>query len=253
MTFVSRISSAALMAAALSMVNTPAFATDFKESSPSVRAASFPAVQQWDADSQNVENYRWGRYGGYGGRYHRRNRVDAGDVIAGVLILGSIAAVASAASKANRQTRESYPYPRRRGSSGYTGDQNINSAVNNCMREIERDVRVDNVDSVYRSGNGWAVTGTIYNGDSFTCNVGSNGSIDSINYGQRSFSSQDNQSPVYQSQDNQWSDDRYAQAWNDQIEQNQLGQGQAAPQPQQAYANMPAYPGGPLPGDIPSE
>ena len=36
-------------------------------------------------------------YGGYGGRYRHRDRIDAGDVIGGILLIGTIAAVASAA------------------------------------------------------------------------------------------------------------------------------------------------------------
>ena len=40
----------------------------------------------------------WG-WGGGGWGHHHRDRVDAGDVIAGILIIGGIAAIASAASK----------------------------------------------------------------------------------------------------------------------------------------------------------
>ena len=56
----------------------------------------------------------WGGYdeGGHWGRHH--DRVDAGDIFAGVLILGGIAAIASAASnssKAKRERSRDYQYP----------------------------------------------------------------------------------------------------------------------------------------------
>ena len=42
---------------------------------------------------------------GWGGHHRHRDRVDAGDIIAGVLILGGIAAIASAASRYSRSRR----------------------------------------------------------------------------------------------------------------------------------------------------
>ncbi len=75
-------------AAALSMIATPALARD--------------------------------RWGGWGGRHHH-DGIDAGDVIAGVLILGGIAAIASAASnsnKAKQQREREYRYPDDNGTYG---------------------------------------------------------------------------------------------------------------------------------------
>ncbi len=64
---------------------------------------------------------RWGGWGGGWGRHH--DRVDAGDVLAGVLIIGGIAAVASAASKAARDRRyEDGRYDTRRDQRDYRGD-----------------------------------------------------------------------------------------------------------------------------------
>ena len=49
---------------------------------------------------------------GWGHRHHDRGGVDAGDIFAGLLVIGGIAAIASAASKKNKQPREGdYRYP----------------------------------------------------------------------------------------------------------------------------------------------
>ena len=54
-----------------------------------------PAV----AEARGWRGGGWG--GGWGHRGHH-DRVDAGDIFAGILIIGGIAAIASAASKADR-------------------------------------------------------------------------------------------------------------------------------------------------------
>src|SRR3546814_20378012 len=50
------------------------------------------------------------------------------------------------------------------------------------VTQVERDVRVDSVDSVDRTGEGWRVAGTLYNGEGFTCHIGSDGRIDTVDY-----------------------------------------------------------------------
>ena len=50
-----------------------------------------------------AQDWGWGG-GNWGHRHH--DRVDAGDVIAGILIIGGIAAIASAASKNKRDRRD---------------------------------------------------------------------------------------------------------------------------------------------------
>ncbi|MEZ5694951.1 MAG: hypothetical protein R3E18_00540 [Sphingomonadaceae bacterium] len=228
MALISRISSAVAMAAALSMAATPAAAADLS-AMPS--GASLPTASGWDAEAVNADGYRYGRYGRY-----RRNRVDAGDVLAGVLIIGGIAAIASAASnsKRDRQYRDrdyrDRPYDYRAPTSNprSSGNSGINSAVDMCLREIERDVRVDGVDSVDRNASGWIVTGRLYNGDGFTCRINGNGQVEGVNYGGRSLSQAGG------AEDRQWDDARYAQA-----RQNSDSSGGA-----------PAYPGGPVDGDL---
>ena len=158
-------------AAALSMIATPALARD--------------------------------RWGGWGGRHHH-DGIDAGDVIAGVLILGGIAAIASAASNSNKQKQQrerEYRYPDDNGTygggyerpqdAGYGNDTRpqwnqeasggINAAVGRCMDEVQRgDTRVESVDSVNRDGQGYRVQGQVDGGSSFSCLVDADGRIRSV-------------------------------------------------------------------------
>jgi len=238
MTRFRKISAAACTAAALSMAATPAIAADIPMNpAPTI---SVDGVAVWDADDQNAERHR---------RYrHRRNRVDAGDVLAGVLIIGGIAAIASAATRNKRE--RSYPVnqPRYRDSRGDTrssGGQGIDGAVDMCLREIERDVRVNNVDNVNRSGEGWNVTGTIYNGDSFSCSIGNDGRVDSISYGGRVAVSN------VPTEDRQWDDERYRQAR--QAADQQADEPQTALVETEPTGPQPAYPGGPIDGDLERE
>ncbi len=137
----------------------------------------------WSADSDKVEGWRSHRgyrgYRGYGyGRGYRRhrNRVDAGDVLAGVLIIGGIAAIASAASK-NKQDRRSdnrdYRYDQRNDDRRYDnrrsdsrsdrGTGSMDMAINVCSNAAERqagnNARVSEIQSVARDGAGWRVEG----------------------------------------------------------------------------------------------
>ena len=114
--------------------------------------------------------------GGYGyhdydrGRHHNRG-VSAGDVIAGVAIIGIIAAIAGAASKSNNRNR------------GYNG--NINSedqAADACASRVEQrygnSARVRGIDDVQRTNEGYYVRGTVETNDRdnqgtqrFTCSI----------------------------------------------------------------------------------
>jgi hypothetical protein len=197
----------------------------------------------YDSEAETASDYRG--YRGY--RRHRHDGVDAGDVIAGVLVLGGIAAIASAASN-NRRERErdvvvverernryDNPAVRRSGGSGLDG------AVSQCLGAIERDVRVDSVDGATRLPEGWVVSGTLFNGSGFTCRIDNSGRISDIDYGGFAGSG-------LGAADGQWSEDRYADA--------RAAMGMQAPDASAtlAYntagsAPQPAYPGGPLPGE----
>lgn len=159
-----RTAAALACAAALSMVATPALARDHDG---------------------------WG--GWNGGRHHHDDGIDGGDILTGLLILGGIAIIADAATSSSnndRRRERQVDYPDQRyqepAYAGY-GDDNrpqwhdnsgINSAVGRCMDEIDRGrTRVDSVDSVSRSGDGWRVEGRADGGSQFSCTVGADGQI----------------------------------------------------------------------------
>ena len=124
-----KLAAATAVAAAFSMVAAPAAAVELP------RLAGQQTVK---AGSLDVENRRQRGYRGY----RHRDRVDAGDVIAGVLILGGIAAIASAAGKQREDRR--YPAQQSRDwddDAGYTapasgdrfGGGGIGRAVEKCV------------------------------------------------------------------------------------------------------------------------
>lgn len=127
-----------------------------------------------------------GRYGGWGPRHH--DRVGAGDVIGGLLIVGTIAAIASAASKdrtnrRDRNDRYDPPYrdnddrPDYREVPRYEPDARADAApgpygrgeaearaADACSWAVEGEMgddgRVDNVTETRPDNGGWYVTGT---------------------------------------------------------------------------------------------
>ncbi len=93
-------------------------------------------------------------------RYDRDRGIDAGDIIAGVAIIGGIAAIASAMDRDGR----SYGYGSR---SRYQND--YRSAVNQCGYEAERYARGGRVSvtDVDRRGNGYRVRGVVDSGGGY--------------------------------------------------------------------------------------
>ena len=94
-----------------------------------------------------------------------RDKIDAGDVIAGALIIGGIAAIASAASK----DRDRYGYRDRDYRSNRYGHGNSRAAVERCIAAVERDARragyrfadVTEIRDVDRERRGWEVKGRL--------------------------------------------------------------------------------------------
>lgn len=146
----------------------------------------------------------WDR-GGHWGR-GRHDDIDAGDIFAGLLIIGGIAAIASAANKATPRQAErpapDYrdPTPRygerddrpswQEGRSVGAVPRGIGDAVDACIAEVERGTRrVDSVDGVRRDqrggqsggqsggANGWHVEGRVQSGQAFACDVDAQGSV----------------------------------------------------------------------------
>lgn len=138
----------------------------------------------------------WG--GGWGGHRHR-DHIDAGDVIAGVLIIGGIAAIVSAASKNKRDSRDDGyrgDYPRERQGSNYGNDNDqqwqqngsVDSAVNRCSNEVSRGSgRKFSVETINRDGDGWRVEGRAAEGGNFTCSVDTSGQIRNVQVDGRAY------------------------------------------------------------------
>jgi hypothetical protein len=194
---------------------------------PITALSSFP-VSAYDPRSDLGQWGVWG--GGWGGGNWRRGGwrrrgPSAGEVLAGVAIIGGIAAIASAASR-NRRDRDVVVVDRDRPrndrdwnrdqrnpqwrandprnnprSSGLGG---LDGAVSQCLGVIERDVRVDEVQAVQRTAQGWLVGGTLFNGSAFECRIGNDGRIENIDYGAGG--------PLGAASSGQWDDARYAAA-----------------------------------------
>ena len=170
-----RLSATAAFAAAVSLVATPVAALDLPRSGPTeVRVG-------YDADAESVA---------HGRRWGHRDRVDAGDIIAGVLILGGIAAVASAASRSREPVDpypSRYPYPedpRYRESQRGWESSGLEGAVDMCVAEVERErARVVSVDSASRGVGGWFVSGEVEGDALFTCRIDNDGRIQDVEIG----------------------------------------------------------------------
>ncbi len=226
----------------------------------------------------------WGRRGWGGG--WRRNRIDAGDVLIGAAILGGVIAIASSANRRQRERDvvvverdrdwrdrdwrdddrrfdDRRVDDRRFDSPRSSGGAGLSSAVDQCLAAVERDVRVGSVEDASRTGAGWVVSGTLFNGSPFQCRIGNDGRIDGIDYGgfsggglgangfvPGSAAPAETYSTAPRA-DGQWSDARYADA---RLAMGGFAQPQATgPAPVPAFAGaapMPAYPGGPIPGEV---
>lgn len=209
---------------------------------------------------------RWGWRGGYRGRRGWRGRrgVRGSDILAGALVIGGIAAIASAASNNRRRDRDVVVVQRERDtryrdedrrtddrrntSRQTTGGSGIDNAVSMCLNQIEQDIRVDSVDGASRVGSGWIVSGTLFDGSGFSCQIDNSGQISGVDYGRGGASSSLAPTQQFARAEGQLSDDRYADARAD------VG---GTTRPDLAIdpsdTRLPAYPGGPLPGEEASE
>lgn len=286
MALYSRFGASAGLLAALSMVSTPGLAAELPQGlvqsgQGSAVFADFDTtrfdITTFDSDTDIAEwRGRGWRRGGWRGGWRGHRRVDAGDVIAGVLILGGIAAVASAANNNRRRDREVVvverdrrDYDRRdydwredrrrfdpRDRRGDNGTRGLDNAVDQCVDEIQRDVRVDSVNSVDRTARGWVVTGSLFNGSGFTCAIDNNGRIDAIEYGDFRGAAYDPARAGGQA-DGQYDDTTYLAArrtMDDALSGNRTRTFEAtgradAPLVEVDADLRPAYPGGPLPGE----
>jgi hypothetical protein len=224
---------------------------------------------------------QWGWRRGWGGRrgWRRHRGIRGGDILAGAIVLGGIAAIASAASNNRRRDRDvviverdrvrdydpriddrryddrRYDYrPENRRSSvrDTRGGSGIDNAVSMCLNEVERDVRVDSVDGASRVSQGWIVTGSLFDGSGFACEIDNSGRISNIEYGRGFGSGTVTGGPALAQAEGQWSDDRYEDArsrfgFGAPSEVGQEDAPELAIDPDDE--RLPAYPGGPLPGE----
>lgn len=241
MSSLNRIAAVPALVAAFSMFATPASAADLRVSTSRSAVA---ADMAWDASEDEVYQ-RHRRYRDY--RY-RNHRIDAGDVLAGVVILGGIAAIANAVKRSERDERYRYREDRYRyRDSRYRSEDagGIDRAVSNCVSRIERDVRVDTVDAIERRGEGWLVSGSLYNGEAFTCSIDRNWRVDGVDFFDGRAGADDDADRYEARDDRQWDDTRYQAAWAD------LGDEADRPTPAPVRDGAaPAYPGGPVDGDL---
>jgi hypothetical protein len=157
-------------------------------------AAALALVASFSMAATPAMARSWG--GGWGGHHRHHDRVDGGDILAGILIIGGIAAIASAASKAKKQSEQAPPreYPDdryREDRGGYAGEDDrpewrdsggIDNAVNRCIDEVNRGKdRVEEIDSVNRSADGWRVAGTTTGKGNFSCTIDRDGRIRNVN------------------------------------------------------------------------
>lgn len=131
---------------------------------------------------------------GGGGWGHHGDGIDAGDIFAGLLIMGGIAAIAGAISQRNAEQRdEPQPVPDKYREFPNEGDvgggeapngwrsgahpSSLDQAVEMCADEAQNRGDVDQIWDAGPMDGGFVVRGNLVSGDSFTCKVDSAGRI----------------------------------------------------------------------------
>lgn len=218
------------------------------------------------------------RRGWRGRGWRGRRGIGVGGVLAGVAVIGGIAAIANANNnrrrdrevvvvERDRRDDDRRVDTRRQSNPRSSGSSGLDSAVSQCLREIERDVRVDTVDGASRVSSGWVVTGSIFDGSGFSCEIGNDGRIADVQYGRFRGGASGQADGADRAAAGQWSDDRYASARSSMnaptgsttttystAERFADAGASASERPAQPLVpltsdRLPAYPGGPLPGE----
>lgn len=181
MTKLTRLCSIPAIVAALGLA-TPASAVVL----PAPAAATSAAHGVANVQDGNVAG--WDRYR----RYRHRRGSDAGDILAGVIVLGGALAIASAikSKREDERYRDNYPQPDpnyrpERRDERYDAYPNryddnrrgINGAIEQCVGEVERDNRVGTVDDASRGADGWVIEGDLYEGGRYRCEIDNAGRI----------------------------------------------------------------------------
>lgn len=238
MTFrATRIAGAAAMAAALSMAAAPAAAAELP--APAAHGNAYTQVNTGDAGEADG----WRRY-----RRHRHRGIDAGDVIAGVVVVGALAALIGSANRSSHERDRYEDRPVRYDERRDRGRESrgIENAIEICVDQVEyRDNRVDRVDRADRDASGWTVSGTLLDGERWTCFIDNAGSVRSIDYGSAAYSL--GRSDDAASSRTQLSDAHYARARA--TMRTPADDSYSVDKDLSANDLRPAYPGGPLPGE----
>ncbi len=245
----SSFGSVTAITAAIAMSALPAAAAEL----PAISLARPDTVQTGDAGELNQYRYRRHRY--------RDRGIDAGDVVAGVLVVGAIAALAGAFDGDNddRRDRRDERYPRRDDarydrSERYESD-GIGRAADMCVDQVERGPdRVDDVTDAARRSDGWHVSGTLDNGEGWTCWIDNQGRIRNVDFGSADYSADsasDDRYATVPAAGGQWSDAAYARARASTRTPAEERYGYRIDEDGTPAAEgpQPAYPGGPLPGE----
>lgn len=248
----SKFTSAAAIAAALSMTVTPAMAAELPAH------VSYTAAQVETGDAGEANQYRhWRRH------RHRDRGIDAGDVVAGVLVVGAIAALAGAFDgddddrrERNRDYRDrnDRDYRARDYRSGNYESDGIGRAADICVEQVERgNDRVDEVSDASRRSDGWHVEGTLDSGEGWSCWIDNQGRIRNVDFAAASYSApaSDNRYAAAPASGEQWSDAAYARARANTRTASDESYSYRFDDDGTPVADgpQPAYPGGPLPGE----
>ncbi len=245
----SKFASSVAMAAALSLGATPAGAAE----PPEIGFGRDMAQAGYIVEEQN--HHRWRRH------HRHRNRIDAGDVVAGVLVIGTIAAIAGAFDgdddrRDRRQDDHNYrdydvrDYDDRRDRYDSNG---VQRAADICVDQIERGPeRVNDVTQAVRRSDGWFVAGTLENGSDWNCWIDNQGRLRSLDFGPAEYSGGYEASTP--STGEQWSDGAYARARATtrtpaQSEYAYRSTEASRVEAPETEGPQPDYPGGPLPGE----
>lgn len=288
-----RLGFVAALSLSIPAMTSPALAAEVPQA-PSTAGLTGVALADFDAFSSSAYDTdqdvnEWRRCGWYGcyrrgwrrgwrGGWRRHRGISTGEAIAGAVIIGGIAAIAASSNNrrrepdvvvVEREVRDAPRYDSRQSNPRASGGSGIDNAVNQCLTAIERDVRVDAVDGATRVARGWVVTGSVFDGSPFTCEIGNDGRISNIDYGRfRGSDARGVRAPLeasYGSQaPGQWSDDAYASARASVSSGASSGVSRPAVSAERFASadipdgqplvpltsdRMPAYPGGPIPSE----
>lgn len=218
---------------------------------------------------------------GWGGGWCHGAGVGAGGVVAGVLAVGAIAAIATiAANRRARAVNRVPPPPRIDERRTRTGGSGLDRAVGMCVEQVDKGAtRSASVDQASRTSDGWRVSGTLRQGGGWNCWIDPEGRIRQIDFGSAAPLPRDAAGADPRADpraDPQWSAQAYGRARanlraREAEEETGFGAADRAGEDQPAEpedehtwiapasepsrplvdtdAPLPAYPGGPLPGE----